>query len=156
VTTQWVDDHHGDNAPRDERIVVGFDGSPPAWSAVRWAADEAGHRRATLEVVSCTPGDPDGSEEKLIDDVARVAEERGWRIHVSGVLVGGSPADVLVDRSQGAAMLVVGSHDPSAVTSEDAEAEGSLSEYCQAHAACAVTVATSSSQPDHVSPVVAR
>jgi nucleotide-binding universal stress UspA family protein len=142
MTTQWADG----KAPRDERIVVGFDGSPHAWGALRWAADEAGRRRADLEVVSCppTPGVPDGSEEKLVDDAARVAEERGWRIHVSGVVEGGSPGDVLIDRSQGAAMLVLG-----------ASTEGELSEYCETHAACAVTVATSASQPDHTPPVVA-
>ena len=153
MTTQWVDDHHGDPAPRDERIVVGFDGSPQAWGAVRWAADEAGHRRASLDVVSCTAGDPDGSEEKLVDDAARIAENRGWRIHVSGAAVGGSPGDVLVDRSRGAAMLVLGPHDPSTVASE-AKGE-SLSEYCETHADCAVTVAESASQPDHAPPVVA-
>jgi nucleotide-binding universal stress UspA family protein len=128
-------------------IVVGFDGSQSAWSAVRWAADEAGRCRAHLEVVSCM-GD---ATRAVVDEAERVALRRGWQIHVNVVLVPGHPGDALVERSQRARMLVIGRHDPGAVISGGEE---SLSSYCRSHAACPVTVVTSTSQPVHASVTV--
>ncbi|MDQ1393447.1 MAG: hypothetical protein QOF30_2424 [Acidimicrobiaceae bacterium] len=149
-----------DGRTGDGPVVVGFDGSPSAWQALRWAADDAGGRRAELEVVCCVDdsspaaaitapvgADPISTRQQL-DEAARVAGLRGAQIRVHASLAEGRPGDVLVDRSQRAVELVLGHHDPGSAPAPDEE---SLSAYCRTNAVCPVTVVDSTSQPDHQS-----
>jgi nucleotide-binding universal stress UspA family protein len=141
-----------DDVPRgpDERIVVGFDGSGPAWDALRWAADEAGRRRATLEVVSCLPGGELAAwVRSQVDEATRVARHRGSQIHVRTAVAPGTPGRVLVDRAQGASLLVLGRHDPSRLAVKAAAQQESLSAYCVSHAPCPVMVVESAARPEH-------
>ncbi|MDQ1365263.1 MAG: hypothetical protein QOE57_1305 [Acidimicrobiaceae bacterium] len=151
-------DGPGDGATADGHVVVGFDGSPAAWEALRWAADDAGGRRAALDIV-CSVADPSAmpatavpgaarfiSARQQLDEAAWVAGHRGLQIRVHSSLAEGSPGDVLVDRARGAAELVLGRHDPGPIPPPGRE---SLSDYCRTNAACPVTEVDSVSQPDH-------
>ena len=148
-------DGSGDGAPADGHVVVGFDGSPGAWEALRWAADDAGGRRAALDIV-CSVADPSATPATTVasflsacqqlDEAAWVAGHRGLQIRVHSSLAEGSPGDVLVDRARGAARLVLGRHDPGPLPAPGRE---SLSAYCRTNAACPVTEVDSVSQPDH-------
>lgn len=106
------------------RIVVGVDGSEGSRRAVRWAADEARLRDATLELVYVF--EPPYVPERLSSGVyveelhqnaqadaeralAQVKPEAGDDVRVETVaLPGTSPAHALVEFSQEADMLVVG------------------------------------------------
>jgi nucleotide-binding universal stress UspA family protein len=112
------------------KIVVGIDGSPHASAALRWAADEARLRSATLEVVHAwtfvpvtTPADSGlvpmaWTDNVELLDVTRRAAEEAAAAQVSEVLgadnaahvtvVEGSPDDVLLAAAQDADLLVVG------------------------------------------------
>jgi nucleotide-binding universal stress UspA family protein len=153
----------GDNtAVEENRIVVGFNGSPAAWDALRWATDEAARRDASLEIVTCldegtsaTSGAHEvsphenrvGTPRQQVEEAARVARCRGWHVPVTEFLASGSPGDVLVDHSRGAAMLVIGRQDPHSATHRGRYA---LSSSCLANADCQVTVVTSATRPGHV------
>ena len=106
-------------------IVVGFDGSPAAVAAVRWAASEASRRNLRLQVVHAyLPPSLLGamaiagaaqSVELLRADAAAVlaegvaeAERKAPGVLVSGQVQGGAASRVLRDKADKAAMLVVG------------------------------------------------
>jgi nucleotide-binding universal stress UspA family protein len=109
------------------RIVVGVDGSIPSDAAVAWAAQEACERGAALEVVHAwmlplvpwsappTPllTDPTGFEDAaqaILDHSMQVA--RVWvgdrPLEVEGRLIEGQAVQSMVDRAEGADLLVVG------------------------------------------------
>jgi nucleotide-binding universal stress UspA family protein len=144
-----------------ERIVVGIDGSPGARAALIWALREAASRRAAVEVVSACPvdflwtdaylpearrleavrSDTEALARALLEDVRQdpsveaLAGAAALDIEVSVVV--GAPAPELVERSDGAALLVVGSRGRGAVRSAVA---GSVALHCAAHARCPVVV----------------
>lgn len=114
---------HGPLGTRVGHIVVGSDGSSGADSAVRWAAEEARRTGALLEIVTAWtwtspffPTDVDlvtpigESLEKAAHEVLGKAAERqdlgGLTVKLSALE--GAAADVLVEISGGADMLVVG------------------------------------------------
>jgi nucleotide-binding universal stress UspA family protein len=145
---------------RHVRVVVGFDGSPNAEEALRWATEEAPLRRADLEVVSCWPmpltitpaakvmsGDVanllESSARRAADDGVRLARLRGYQITVRPVVVRGQPGPSLVERADGTALLVVGRRG----RGRGAELLlGSTSAYCLHHARCPIAVVPSSAQ----------
>ena len=103
-------------------IVAGYDGSPGAAQALRWAAREAGTRGTTLTV--CLAWTPDHMELPTESDLADLARQHGQEIlgrglpHAESVLgpgrvrpdlAAGSAAYVLCERSRAADMVVVGS-----------------------------------------------
>ena len=112
------------------RIVVGIDGTDHAAAALRWAADEAAVRSATLVAVHAwsfvpvtTPADSGlvpmaWTESMDVLDASRVAAERVAAEQVREVLgeehdavvkiVEGGPAAVLREAAQDADLLVVG------------------------------------------------
>lgn len=112
------------------RIVVGIDGTDHAAAALRWAADEAALRSATLVAVHAwsfvpvtTPADSGlvpmaWTESMDVLDASRVAAERVAAEQVREVLgeehdavvkiVEGGPAAVLREAAQDADLLVVG------------------------------------------------
>jgi nucleotide-binding universal stress UspA family protein len=142
-----------------ELIVVGFDGSPHAAAAARWALDEARRRRADVELVSCfhqpyvaEAGGLAGAyvtSEELIDESKAVvtsaleglhnersaAEAAGSEIEIR--LLDGPPGPTLVSESKGAAMLVVGRRGHGALARL---LLGSVSRYAAIHALCPVVV----------------
>jgi nucleotide-binding universal stress UspA family protein len=133
------------------RIVVGVDDSEGSKNALRWAARQAEFTGATLEVVTgwdypaffgfapAIPDDIDFShaaelaQNQTLDDV--FGADRPARLETR--VVSGHPALVLVEASEGADLLVVGSRGYGGFA--DAML-GSVSTYCVHHAHCPVTV----------------
>ncbi len=147
-------------------IVVGVDGSDASQEALRWAADEARLRSAPIVAVhawSFIPpqpmGDPgllampagdlagqlgaesEAAQSALEAAVAEVLDAESG-IEVEQKLVEGDPGDALVRESEGADLLVVGSHGRSGLK---AALLGSVSRHVTSHAACPVVVVKSSS-----------
>jgi nucleotide-binding universal stress UspA family protein len=103
-------------------IVAGYDGSPGAAQALRWAAREAWARGTTLTV--CLAWTPDHMELPTESSLWDLARQHGQEILTRGLpyaesvlgpgrvradLAAGSAAQVLCERSQGAEMVVLGS-----------------------------------------------
>jgi nucleotide-binding universal stress UspA family protein len=134
-------------------VVVGMDASAQGRQALRYAADIAKQRAWKLEVVHCWnaiyPMTPFGvmppDTSKIIHDSALevlnkvVSEELGDAPgpNVSKKLIEGSPATILVEESEKADLLVVGSRGHGGFASL---ALGSVSSACVHHAGCPVLV----------------
>ena len=103
-------------------IVAGYDGSPGAAQALRWAAREAWARGTTLTV--CLAWTPDHMELPTESALCDLARQHGQELLTRGLpyaetvlgpdrvhpdLAAGSAAHVLCERSRAADMVVVGS-----------------------------------------------
>lgn len=133
------------------RIVVGVDGSEGSKHALRWAAKQAGYTGATLEVVAAwdypatygwVPVPPEDYAladfaEKSLNDAINEVFGTDVPESLQRRVAEGHPAQVLVDASRGAELLVVGSRGYGGFA--DALL-GSVSTYCVHHAHGAVTV----------------
>ena len=136
------------------RVVVGIDGSEGSLPALVWAHDQAALVGADLEVVIAwealvvPSGWPVASPTTGIDyDPAEVAERiaseamdkalGGRPEGTRTVIVQGHPANVLVDASEGADLLVVGSSGHGAFVGM---LLGSVSSYCAHRAHCPVVI----------------
>ncbi|HEX6167071.1 MAG TPA: universal stress protein [Acidimicrobiales bacterium] len=146
----------GEGAPGG-RIVVGVDDSEQAAAALRWALAEGALRQATVEVVhSWSPpvsALPFGAtlvipvDEAAVDAAARASVDElveGARADVGAeppevlrTVLPGSPSLTLVDASEGADLLVVGSHGRSGLSRL---VLGSVAMACVNHAPCPVVV----------------
>ncbi|MET0763916.1 MAG: universal stress protein [Blastococcus sp.] len=144
-----------------QRIVVGIDGSAGGRAALHWALTAAANRGADVEVVTAFPIDFYWADAYLLDseriDAIRADTEARARAMVDEVrhdpavaglpgvagldvdvlVVAGAPAEHLVQQSEGAALLVVGSRGRGAVRSTVA---GSVALHCSTHARCPVVV----------------
>ena len=142
-------DHISDDV-RDTDIVVGVDGSLPSQAALRWACAQArltgGRVRAVTawEIPSYTGwvlvpyDDLEAAAGKLLhESVLEAVGADGPNIAVEESMLPGHPAQVLIDASAHAALLVVGSrgHGTFAGT-----LLGSVSQHCAQHARCPVVV----------------
>ncbi|GAA4542140.1 universal stress protein [Pseudonocardia xishanensis] len=137
------------------RVVVGVDGSDCALRAVRWAAVEARRRGVRLRLVSAvgwasfTPvgAAPLGREyerqalvraaEQFLTEAAGVAHGIDFGLEIDRQVRNGSPATVLTEESEHAALLVTG-HRGRGGFSE--LVLGSVGVAVAAHAACPVVV----------------
>ena len=133
------------------RVVVGVDGSESSKHALRWAARQAGFTGATLEAVTgweypaffgFAPTVPDGIDygelagralDQSIDEV--FGADRPARLETR--VVARHPALALVEASEGADLLVVGSRGYGGFADT---LLGSVSTSCIHHAHCPVTV----------------
>ena len=150
---------------RDRYILVGVDGSPESRTALRWAAHFAKDLDCAIEAMMVWQApmafefnmttvirdwDPQRDCEKglteIIDDV--FGENRPPRLSLT--VVSGAPARRLVDRADGATMLVVGSRGHGAFASV---ALGSVSQRCVEHAKCPVVVVKAGNTPPVDRPV---
>jgi nucleotide-binding universal stress UspA family protein len=139
---------------RQQRIVVGVRGSGDARAALTWAAREAGLRGASLLVVRAwdsarhaapyAPADatPTGDVSKVMagDDLAdAVLAAFGLKApaYVSTELAEGIPERVLVDRSVGADLLVLGT---TRIGSAAEMSAGPVVRSCLAHSQCPVVI----------------
>jgi nucleotide-binding universal stress UspA family protein len=143
------------------RIVVGVDGSKPSIAALRWAADEAKLRGASLLALHAWTFVPSApiAEPGMIPvpasdlggqlEAERAAAEAEVASAVSAAFPSGAPVeielrlaeeaagDALVDESDAADLLVVGSSGKSALATVML---GSVSRHVVAHARCPVVV----------------
>ncbi len=134
-----------------EAIVVGVDGSDPSFNALEWAARQAELTGAEVQAVTAwqwpasygepmpiAPGyDPEADATGVLDEaIARLR-----RAHPSVVIrprvIEGSAAQVLVEASRRAGLLVVGNRGHGAFAGL---LLGSVSEHCTTHAHCPVLV----------------
>ena len=132
------------------RIIVGVDGSASSIAALNWAAHQAELTGARLDAVTAwewpskyqwmrTPPDydPAGDTQESVDAVIDEVRSAHPSVPVQSKVVEGHPARVLVDESQGADLLVVGSRGhgefPGMLL-------GSVSQHCVTSARCPVMV----------------
>jgi nucleotide-binding universal stress UspA family protein len=139
-----------------ELIVVGVDGSDSSRAALHWAYDEATHHGATLSVVSTwhpaampmTPpygslppeGYADQPKQEALDLLERLIaalEARKPAVDVRTLIAEGNPAEVLIERSKEADLMVVGSRGHGGFRGM---LLGSVSQHLVAHAHCPVVV----------------
>jgi len=129
----------------NQRIVVGFDGSEHSIRALDYAAGEAELRDAILDIHAVyEPGyEFITSEEvqrtmdrRIAAAVARVAEVAPGVATTSGTHEE-SPANALIESSDGATLLVVGSR---GLGGFKGLLLGSVSQKCSLHSRCPVTI----------------
>jgi nucleotide-binding universal stress UspA family protein len=137
------------------RIIVGYDRSPDAEAAARWALDEAARTGAPVEFLyayewptwlpgaSTVPAPtvwPDGETDRAIkgalNEAVATAEQTHPSVRTHIFTVHNSAALTLVDRSQDAGLVVLGCRGHSAVTG----LLGSVSVAVTAQARCPVVV----------------
>jgi nucleotide-binding universal stress UspA family protein len=143
------------------RIVVGIDGSDSAADALRWAIEQAKVTGATVEAVyAWDPGamvslavpplidwEPlrEAAEARPAEIVRdAVGSDPGVRIVTKTVT--GNPAQVLVDRSAHADLLVVGSRGLGGLKGM---LLGSVGHHCAAHSHCPVVIVHASPPRRH-------
>jgi nucleotide-binding universal stress UspA family protein len=130
------------------RVVVGYDGSAYADAAVTWAARYAVEHGGDLELVAVwqwpmTYGYPlDLGDYSPETDATRLVQQAAEKSglpsdRVSSVVLEGSAAARLVERSHDADALVVGTRGHNDFSDL---LLGSVSNYCTHHAACPVVV----------------
>jgi len=137
------------------RIVAGVDGSPSSVSALRWAIRQAELTGAAVDAVIAwhypvpaggygwAPTGMEGSfdfkenAEKVLADAIGTAYDPGSGVRVRARAVEGNAAQVLLDASDGADLLVVGSRGHGGFTEA---LLGSVSQHCVHHAHCPVVV----------------
>jgi nucleotide-binding universal stress UspA family protein len=137
------------------RIVVGVDGSDCSEIALRWAADEAEYRGATLVVVTTwtalpppivypyagfhdhDPGDlHEAAMSALGEIVGRVLQDRP-SLSVELLAIPGDTAKVLVEQSRDADLVVVGARGTGGLSDW---LLGSVSHKVAQHSHCSVAV----------------
>jgi nucleotide-binding universal stress UspA family protein len=140
-------DHH-------QNIVVGVSGSPASRNALSWAADEATSRQARLRVVRVWNPVRHGAPYARVGTLPTCDEERTEACDgltaavraefgpvppgdVTVELAEGVPERVLVDRSAGADLLVLGMATPAWLTGRS---PGPVVRTCLARSRCPVAV----------------
>jgi nucleotide-binding universal stress UspA family protein len=135
--------------------VAGVDGSPSSISALRWAIRQAAFTGAAVDAVIAWhyPAAAGGygwaltgleasfdfreNAEKVLADAISSAANPGSNVGVRARAVEGNPAQVLLDASDDADLLVVGSRGHGGFTEA---LLGSVSQHCVHHAHCPVVV----------------
>jgi nucleotide-binding universal stress UspA family protein len=137
-----------------QKVVVGVDGSACGQEALRWAqryvADVGGHLTAVIAwhhpaltttgggVAPNTPDPERHARTVLTASVERASSEGAS--DVDQIVAQGHPAGVLIDRSQDADLLVVGTRGHGGFAGM---LLGSVSTHCVQHARCPVVVVRS-------------
>jgi nucleotide-binding universal stress UspA family protein len=143
----------GQQTEDGHRIVAGVDGSPSSLEALRWAIGQAELTGSSVDaVIAWQPPaasglgwgvavveDTDYAElaaKTVTDAISMVADPASW-VRVRPMVGEGNPAQVLLDASAGADLLVVGSRGHGGFASA---LLGSVSLHCTHHAHCPVVV----------------
>ncbi|MET8846802.1 universal stress protein [Amycolatopsis sp. NPDC004625] len=142
-------------------VLAGVDASEPSYAAVRWAAREAGRRDTTLRLVhACIFEGTRANEhdELLLEHIYRrlhraAAIARDWApgVRVQTAVRLGLAADLLLEESADAALVVLGSHGLGGLRGA---LIGSVALRVAAEAPCPVVVVPGY-QPARTGPVVA-
>jgi nucleotide-binding universal stress UspA family protein len=144
------------SVPAVRRLVVGVDGSVESVVALRWACREASLRGAEVHAVHvreaqrvpsyAVPAQANPSDVTVsVDDLVRsVQADQAPDVEVHVDLVDGLPARVLLDRSPGADMLILGTSSdlPGAMRSA-----GPVIRACLRRAPCPVVVISAAQDP---------
>jgi nucleotide-binding universal stress UspA family protein len=144
---------------RERRIVVGVDGSTASRAALTWAVGQARLTGAVVEAVSAwevplalrTPWPPGLStnfqataKDELAHAVADIKDLAG-KVEIRSQVLEGNPAQVLLDESAGADLLVVGNRGHGGFAGA---LLGSVGQHCVHHATCPVVVVRDSATPE--------
>ena len=142
----------GGNESRQQdvaRVVVGVDGSQPSREALRWARTLAGCTGAAVEAVTvwtypAAPGwgmvgdwDPEENAREVLEEAIEAAYGHDRPPKLTTRVVQGPAAKSLLDASEGAQMLVVGSRGHGGFAGL---LLGSVSAVCAEHATVPVLV----------------
>ncbi|MFE9773673.1 universal stress protein [Streptomyces sp. NPDC005931] len=142
------------------RVVVGVDGSPSSYAALRWADRYARTVGGVVEAIHVwdTPSargwsgpaiDPDfdlqQARERFAEELHTVFPD-DRPAHLREHLVEGDPSEALIQASEGAELLVVGRRGRGAFARAML---GSVSQRCAQHAACPVVVVRQEEDPAH-------
>lgn len=135
------------------RIVVGVDGSEPSIRALHWAVRQAGLTGDSLEavisweypaagwatLVAAVPADfdPQRVAADVLDETLQQALGAEAAASVARTVLIGSAAQALMDRAEGASLLVVGDRGYSGFK---ATVLGSVSLHLAQHAPCPIVV----------------
>lgn len=134
------------------KIVVGIDGSPSSVAALDWALDQAERTGATVEAITAweypafysweggaiSPREFEGAASVTVENVVDAAlEERGTSVSVRTQVIQGHSAQTLLEASQGAELLVVGSRGHGGFVGA---LLGSVSQKCAHHSPCPVVI----------------
>jgi nucleotide-binding universal stress UspA family protein len=132
------------------RIVVGVDGSEPSKAALAWAICQAGLTGALVEAViawarpiwvrhrSLMPGlDWEGLATQVLGDAVADAASGTEPVEIKKKAIRGNPAQVLVEESAGAELLVLGSRGFGGFAGALLRSTG---QQCVHHASCPVVV----------------
>ena len=127
------------------RIVVGVDGSENATRALEWAASQAERTGTLLEIhtsygpgyVFITPSEVEQTLQRLVDQATARAVQVAPGVVTRGKTHQGSPATALIEASDGADLLVVGSR---GLGGFRGLLLGSVSQQCSLHAHCPVVI----------------
>jgi nucleotide-binding universal stress UspA family protein len=127
----------------DRRVVVGVDGSDAGQRALDWAAEEAAHRGAVLEIHTAykpgyefaTAADIHRSMERILEAATARVSEVAPQVKATTHIHEQSAASALIDASHGAHLLVVGTR---GLGGFKGLLLGSVSHQCASHAACPV------------------
>lgn len=139
-------------------VVVGYEASTQSAFALQWAVQVAQRRGVPLTVVHASGVEPTTVDlahpglltkyrqraQKIAEEGAQHARERGASVEVSALGVQGAAAATLVEQSTGASLLVVG-HRTRGVLTE--AILGSVALAVVTHAACPVAVVRESPAP---------
>jgi nucleotide-binding universal stress UspA family protein len=136
------------SVPAVRRIVVGVDGSAESAAALRWACREAALRSAEVHAVhvreaNChslasyaVPASP-GAEDEVEEIWRTAATEHGGSVQIRTEVADGLAAKVLLDRCEGADMLILGTVSDVPGASRSA---GPVIRACLRRAPCPVVV----------------
>jgi len=133
------------------RIVVGVDGSPLSVEALQWAVTQAQLTASVLEVVMAwewppaiawsvplpDDWDPEAEAQRSLESIVGSARLANPDLKMDVRLAEGNPTPVLVEASDGADLLVVGSRGSGGFKGM---LLGSVGEHCAAKARCPVLV----------------
>ncbi|MGW0698262.1 universal stress protein [Streptomyces sp. NPDC002867] len=135
------------------RIVVGVDGSEPSVRALRWAVRQAGLTGEPLEAVisweypaagwaAMVPAlpadfDPEAMAGRILDDTLEQTIGAEAAAAITRKVLIGNPAQALMERAEGATLLVVGDRGYSGFK---AALLGSVGLHLTQHAPCPVVV----------------
>ncbi len=153
-----VKDHHASG----HRIVVGVDGSPSSGAALDWAVRQASLTGATIQAVTAwhyptvvggyawgplAVIESANFEEIATKMVSRVVAdlEAASNVNISIAVRKGNAAQILIDESRGADLLVVGSRGHGGFSGA---LLGSVSLNCAHHASCPVVIVRDGKAPE--------
>lgn len=147
------------SVPAVRRVVVGVDGSVESVAALRWAVREASLRGAEVHAVhvreelcysvasyAAVPALPTADDVSLdVEDLVRsVKDDQAPDIKFRAEVVDGLPARVLLDRCDGAEMLVLGTSNDGPGSPRSA---GPVIRACLRRASCPVVVISAAQDP---------
>jgi nucleotide-binding universal stress UspA family protein len=119
------------------RIIVGVDGSPLAMKALAYAVEEAQLRHGHLQVIYAYPATDTAAESRTFLDGIKATSPPTDGIEIEWLAAAGNAAEVLIEASRDAALLVIG---PRGVGGFMGLMIGSVATQCVHHSHCPVLV----------------